>query len=378
MAKNKSEDQAEKKEELTEWQKRNLEFLQKKERDKKEKEEQDARLRAQKRARILGEEIEEEAPKPSKTKKKRVKKAKKVKTKSVKKLSKAEEKARRRLRSIVIPSVLIFFFSLFMVSPLSKLRVVKVTGNTNSTTQEVETASGIQASDYLVETMLNQSSIAKEVVANDKWVKSAKVSYQFWNTFVISVQEYSVVAYLQTSKGYSPVLEDGTVVSETNLTSPPDQSMVLTLTDTKQIKSFIKQVDDLSDSLKQNMHIVSLANSASTPDLLSIEMYDGNTVKVPLSQLTTKMPYYTKIVANMTETGIVDMEVGIYTTTASIEEGVASALAAATETTTATSDQSSTDASETTAAVSEASSSETSSSEQTNSAEMTTEVAATE
>ena len=60
-------------------------------------------------------------------------------------------------------------------------------------------------------------------------------------------------------------------------------------------------------------------------------MQDGNLVRVPLSEFDSKFPYYEKIKGKLQETSIVDMEVGIYTTTAAIEEEVAADKAKAKE-----------------------------------------------
>ncbi|MFQ7524821.1 MAG: cell division protein FtsQ, partial [Streptococcus salivarius] len=57
----------------------------------------------------------------------------------------------------------------------------------------------------------------------------------------------------------------------------------------------------------------------ATSDLLTIELYDGNSIRVPLSQLTVKLPYYEKIKSQLSDGSIVDMEVGLYTTTPEVE-----------------------------------------------------------
>ena len=88
-------------------------------------------------------------------------------------------------------------------------------------------------------------------------------------------------------------------------------------------KKLIKAFSKLDKDLVSQIQIVSSANSSTTADLLLLEMHDGNTVRVPLSEIVEKLPYYTKIKGNLTETSIVDMEVGIYTTTETIESEAA-------------------------------------------------------
>ena len=41
-------------------------------------------------------------------------------------------------------------------------------------------------------------------------------------------------------------------------------------------------------------------------------MKDGNEVRVPLSQMDDKLPYYTSVATQLTEPSVVDMEAGIY------------------------------------------------------------------
>ena len=41
-------------------------------------------------------------------------------------------------------------------------------------------------------------------------------------------------------------------------------------------------------------------------------MKDGNQVRVPLSQMADKLPYYKTVAQSITEASVVDMEAGIY------------------------------------------------------------------
>lgn len=75
----------------------------------------------------------------------------------------------------------------------------------------------------------------------------------------------------------------------------------------------------LDSKIKNNIQIINLTPTKATTDLLTIELYDGNSIRVPLSQLTTKLPYYEKIKSKLSNGCIVDMEVGLYTTTPEVE-----------------------------------------------------------
>ena len=70
----------------------------------------------------------------------------------------------------------------------------------------------------------------------------------------------------------------------------------------------------MDKALISEIKVITLADSKTTPDLLNLEMQDGNTVRVPLSQIDKKLPYYDKIKGSLKDNKIVDMEVGIFAT----------------------------------------------------------------
>lgn len=89
--------------------------------------------------------------------------------------------------------------------------------------------------------------------------------------------------------------------------------------DEKKIEDLVKELNKLDSKIKNNIQIINLTPTKATSDLLTIELYDGNSIRVPLSQLTVKLPYYEKIKSQLSDGSIVDMEVGLYTTTPEVE-----------------------------------------------------------
>ncbi|EFM28011.1 cell division protein FtsQ [Streptococcus equinus ATCC 700338] len=210
-----------------------------------------------------------------------------------------------------------------MVTPLSKQKTVTVSGTSTTTSDAVLTASGIKSSDYFFSLIFNHSAYEKSILKNDKMIKEAKIIYHFPNKFTIKVKEYDIVAYAQTDDGYQPILENGTRLDVVGASELPDTFLTINLSSESDIQKLIKAFSKLDKDLVSQIQIVSSANSSTTADLLLLEMHDGNTVRVPLSEIVEKLPYYTKIKGNLTETSIVDMEVGIYTTTETIESEAA-------------------------------------------------------
>lgn len=332
---------------LTEWQKRNIEFLKKKEAEEAEKKKRQEKLRLERTPHAKKEDDDEEE-KDSQSEKKAakattngdadeqeivLKKEKKQKAKQAKKASKEKkkkeqteltplQKARRRAYPVLVVAGAVLLISLFLVTPISKQKTVRVSG-TSTTSDAVLTASGIKSSDYFFSLIFNHSAYEKSILKNDKMVKEAKIVYHFPNKFTIKVKEYDIVAYAQTDDGYQPILENGTRLDVVGASELPDTFLTINLSSESDIQKLIKAFSKLDKDLVSQIQIVSSANSSTTADLLLLEMHDGNTVRVPLSEIVEKLPYYTKIKGNLTETSIVDMEVGIYTTTETIESEAA-------------------------------------------------------
>ncbi|MEX2804211.1 cell division protein FtsQ/DivIB [Streptococcus sp. H31] len=315
---------------LTEWQKRNVEFLKRKKKEEEEKEKLQQKLQAEKRAQFQkhlnkGEteekQVKEKAQSSSKKKKssQKTKEKKRVKPKQKKSLTK-KQKAWRKASPVVVLSLAVLLFSLFLISPYSKKKVIQVEGLTHALEEDVLTQSGIADSDYFFSLLFQPDPYEQAIEQGNMWVKKAAISYKFPNIFTIKLTEYNVVGYMQTDAGYQPILENGKHAAAVNSTELPDNYLIINLENEDDIQTLVKAFADMDKELISNIRSVDLASTAATADLLSLTMYDGNIVRVPLSEIKVKLPYYSKIKSTLSEPSIIDMEVGLYATTAALEE----------------------------------------------------------
>lgn len=327
---------SEKKSALTEWQKRNIEFLKKKEAEKAEKKKRQEKLRLERKPKATdtdtkAEKVEEKALTAEEKKKaKEVKKEEARKAKETKKLQKLEakkektplQKAIHHALPVIITATVILLISIFLVTPFSKKKIITVTGTSTVNQEEVIRDSGIKTSNYLFSLIFRHSIYEKNIISKNKMVKSAKFTYRFPNKLNINVKEYSIIAYAQTDDGYQPILENGTRIGLVGASELPDSFLTINLSSEKDIQKLVKAFSKLDKDLVNQIQIVSSADSATTSDLLKLEMHDGNVVRIPLSEVAKKLPYYLKIKDSLPENSIVDMEVGIYATSESIEASV--------------------------------------------------------
>lgn len=339
------------KQELSEWQKRNQEYLKKKAEEEaalaaeKEKEKQ---ARKEANSKLLEEakksssqsdeedtspsqkpsEKDEEASSPSKEpsekEEKSQKAAPKVKEEKEKKKKERPEKPAKpkiapvhiwRAVSILVPSVLVLLLSVYLLTPLSTIKNIEVKGNSNTQADDIKQASGIQDSDYTLALLLDKETYAERIKSNH-WIESAKIDYQFPTNFTIEVKEFDIVGYYVSGEEHYPILSSGTVestpIDRLNL---PETYLTVTFNDEQQVKELIKGLSTISEDIKSQIQKIELAPSKATADLLKITMLDTDEILVPLSELSKKLPYYSKIKPQLSEPSVVDMEAGVYSYT---------------------------------------------------------------
>ena len=325
------------KQELSEWQKRNQEYLKKKAEEEAalaEEKEKEKQARKEANSKLLEEskksssESVEEASSPSKEPSEKEEKSqkddRKVKEEKEKKKPEKPEKPAKpkiapvhiwRAVSILVPSVLVLLLSVYLLTPLSTIKNIEVKGNSNTQADDIKQASGIQDSDYTLALLLDKEKYAERIKSNH-WIESAKINYQFPTNFTIEVKEFDIVGYYVSGEEHYPILSSGTVestpVDRLNL---PETYLTVTFNDEQQVKELITGLSTISEDIKSQIQKIELAPSKATADLLKITMLDTDEVLVPLSELSKKLPYYSKIKPQLSEPSVVDMEAGAYSYT---------------------------------------------------------------
>ncbi|HGR9617561.1 TPA: cell division protein FtsQ/DivIB [Streptococcus pneumoniae] len=331
--------------ELSEWQKRNQEYLKKKAEEEaalaeeKEKERQ-ARMgeeseksedKQDQESETDQEESEEkvassEADKEKEEKEEIEESESKEKEEQDKKLAKKaikEKPAKAKIPgihilrafTILFPSLLLLIVSAYLLSPYATMKDIRVEGTVQTTADDIRQASGIQDSDYTINLLLDKAKYEKQIKSN-YWVESAQLVYQFPTKFTIKVKEYDIVAYYISGENHYPILSSGQLeTSSVSLNSLPETYLSVLFNDSEQIKAFVSELAQISPELKAAIQKVELAPSKVTSDLIRLTMNDSDEVLVPLSEMSKKLPYYSKIKPQLSEPSVVDMEAGIYSYT---------------------------------------------------------------
>ena len=338
--------------ELSEWQKRNQEYLKKKAEEEaalaeeKEKERQ-ARMASKSEDSDETEDQESESdpkdPESAKEKseekvedseevKKEVSKEKSKSTESTEKENQDKKLAKKatkekpakakipaihilRALTILFPSLLLLIVSAYLLSPYATMKDIRVEGTVQTTDDDIRQASGIQDSDYTINLLLDKAKYEEQIKSN-YWVESAQLVYQFPIMFTIKVKEYDIVAYYISGENHYPILSSGQLeTSSVSLVSLPETYLSVLFNDSEQIKTFTSELAQISPELKAAIQKVELSPSKVTSDLIRLTMNDSDEVLVPLSEMSKKLPYYSKIKPQLSEPSVIDMEAGIYSYT---------------------------------------------------------------
>ena len=338
--------------ELSEWQKRNQEYLKKKAEEEaalaeeKEKERQ-ARMASKSEKSDATEDQESESdPKDPKSAKEdakeKVEESEDVKKEVVKEEPKSKEPKKQnkqakkvdkkpvkekpvkpkipgvhiwRAISVLFLSLLLLVVSAYLLSPYATMKDIRVEGTVQTTDDDIRQASGIQDSDYTINLLLDKAKYEEQIKSN-YWVESAQLVYQFPTKFTIKVKEYDIVAYYVSGENHYPILSSGQLeTSSVSLVSLPETYLSVLFNDSEQIKAFTSELSQISPELKAAIQKVELAPSKVTSDLIRLTMNDSDEVLVPLSEMSKKLPYYSKIKPQLSEPSVVDMEAGIYSYT---------------------------------------------------------------
>ena len=217
--------------------------------------------------------------------------------------------------TILFPSLLLLIVSAYLLSPYATMKDIRVEGTVQTTADDIRQASGIQDSDYTINLLLDKAKYEEQIKSN-YWVESAQLVYQFPTKFTIKVKEYDIVAYYVSGESHYPILSSGQLeTSSVSLVSLPETYISVFFNDSEQIKTFTSELSQISPELKSAIQKVELAPSKVTSDLIRLTMNDSDEVLVPLSEMSKKLPYYSKIKPQLSEPSVIDMEAGIYSYT---------------------------------------------------------------
>jgi cell division protein FtsQ len=176
-------------------------------------------------------------------------------------------------------------------------------------------SSDLKVRDYALSVALHKGQYERAAAKASKIIESTTLTYQFPNDFKLAVKEYQPVAYIMANQQYVTVYANGYFDMAVTLPEDKIDKALFTiekLTTPSDVKALLTAIKTLKPDISSLITKVTLDPTEATKDMVDIDMSDGNQVRVPLSQIELKMPYYTSVASQLTVDSVVDMEAGIY------------------------------------------------------------------
>lgn len=216
---------------------------------------------------------------------------------------------------------LVFYLSIFFVlisiiiylqSPLSNVKDIKVKGNTIVSDKTIIEITKIN-NDTNIWTI--NSNKLNEKIEKSPIIKSVNIKRKLPSTILIDVSEYKVVGYVKTKNDYSAILENGNIVtSEENEFDLSNAPLFHNFKDEKILKRMTEELNELPEYLFDLISEIYWIPSKNNEYKVEMFMVDGFTVNTTIRGFSENMEVYPSIVSQLeaNDKGIIHVGVNSY------------------------------------------------------------------
>ncbi|WP_045515376.1 cell division protein FtsQ/DivIB [Neobacillus niacini] len=231
-------------------------------------------------------------------------------------IPKLKEQRRRKANRRLIFLLFLFFTMIAVVayvqSPLSHVKKITIKGNELLSTDEI-----IKITEISKKT--NIWSVKKDTIALNlqkmNVIKQAEVTIKWPNTVMIEVQERNKIAYLESDNIYFPVMENGKVLKDREVSEIPVSAPILfKFKEDAILKEMVKALEELPVEVLNAISEIHYTPKKTDQYHISLFMNDGFEVSATLRSFSEKMIHYPSIISQLDPSikGIIDLEVGSY------------------------------------------------------------------
>ncbi len=225
-------------------------------------------------------------------------------------------KKQRRNSSKKRISVLAWFFGIillimiYIISPLSKVTDITISGINELSNERVEKATTIWRGRLIWTAFLAQRHLEREVKIRDPQIRSLRVNLRGPQSVHVAITENNLLGEGRIGKQKYAVLTNGqlqlTTAQNTNIDFKGFEK------DREQLKILGQQLGKLRPVIYHGISSIEYQPTKEFPHQIILYMKDGNTVKANLTNIGDKLKYYPSILTKMKDQGIVDLRVGAY------------------------------------------------------------------
>ena len=221
-----------------------------------------------------------------------------------------QNSSRRRITVLTCFFGVILLVMLYIISPLSKITNITISGNNELANQQIERATTIHQGRLIWTAWLGQNYLEKKARIRNPQIKTLKVSLNGPQSVHLTVTENRLLGEAQVGKDKYAVLSNGqlqlTTAKNTNIDFEGFQ------THRQQLEITGQQLGKLKPAIYHGISTIKYQPTSESPHQIILFMKDGNTVKANLTNVGDKMKYYPSILTKMKGQGVIDLRVGAY------------------------------------------------------------------
>lgn len=213
---------------------------------------------------------------------------------------------------IVTTLALASLFLIYLITPLSRVNLISVTGEQTVTVQQVINASDINHKSNVISTLINQQQVANRIEQKLPRIERATLSLKGINNIAIKVKEYPLAGFQTTKKGYYAILMNGKIIHQ--LISKPVGNYPLfdNFPDNQYLRMMIKAYRTFPSKIQNSISEIKYQKQKDNPYQIIIFMNDGNEIIGDMRNISNKIIYYPAITAQLKTKSVIDLEVGAF------------------------------------------------------------------
>lgn len=219
-----------------------------------------------------------------------------------------EKELFKRLTIILSLLALAIFVTLYFISPFSKVGKIIVSGIEKSDATSVVESSDLKLGKSLWEQYFKRKELSQEIIKENPRVKSANIQLKNMNILQIKVTEFETIGYVEKGGKQYEVLSNGKFLEEQTTEKIEGLPLLINFEEGENLTEFIQAYEQMTDEIKNKIETIESLATKTNPFRIQFKMKDGNEVIGLSTTIADKMAFYDKIVAEMKEQGVIDME----------------------------------------------------------------------
>ncbi|WEV71521.1 FtsQ-type POTRA domain-containing protein [Lactobacillus sp. ESL0785] len=216
----------------------------------------------------------------------------------------------KRLGLIIVVSFVVLLGLGYYISPLASINSIRVEGADDLPPKEVVRASGIKASDKILDYLINHEEVSRQLTSKYTEVNNVNLQVKHFNQLILQINEHKTVGYIKINNRYRKILTHGklgTRLLPWNKVNH-DRPVFVGYNHEISLKHDLQLFNSLPSDFQDQVKLLS-GNTRRKSQVIFL-MKDGNVVIGDISTFKAKIKLYNKIKPLVKKNSLIDLEVG--------------------------------------------------------------------